>query len=42
MDGDENVASERLLARVPDAQTYMTRVGYGYIRRFGAGRVRQS
>ena len=42
LDEDENVASERLFARVPDAQTYMTRVGYGYIRRFGAGRVRRS
>ncbi len=42
IDADENVASERLRARVPDAQIYMTRVGYGYIRRFGAGRVRPS
>ena len=41
MDVDENVASEHLLARVPDSQTYMTRVGYGYVRRFGAGRTRQ-
>ncbi len=38
---DEDVASERLLARIPDAQTYVTRVGYGYIRRFGAGRIQK-
>ena len=41
MDINEDVASERLLARIPDAQTYMTRVGYGYIRRFGAGRIQK-
>jgi hypothetical protein len=42
MDADENAASDHLRAHVPDAQTYLTRVGYGYVRRFGAGRVRQS
>lgn len=41
MDGDEIVAGNRLLIRIPDAQTWMTRVGYGYIRRFGAGRSRR-
>jgi hypothetical protein len=40
MDDSEMAAGDRLRARVPDAQTWMTRVvGYGYIRRFGAGRV---
>ena len=40
MDAGEMAASERLRQRVPDAQTWMLRVGYDYIRRFGAGRVR--
>lgn len=39
MDADQVAAGDRL--RLPDAQTWMTRVGYGYIRRFGAGRVRK-
>lgn len=38
MDADEIVAGDRLLVRNPDAQIWMTRVGYGYIRRFGARR----
>lgn len=38
MDTDEVVTGDRLRARFPDAQIWMTRVGYGYIRRFGAGR----
>jgi len=41
MDADEMVARDRLFARVPDAQTWMVRVGYGYLRRFGAGRSRR-
>lgn len=41
MDADEIVTGDRLLARCPDAQIWMTRVGYGYIRRFGAGRGRR-
>jgi hypothetical protein len=40
MDEDEDTASERLRQHVPDAQIYVTRIGYGYVRRFGAGRVR--
>jgi hypothetical protein len=40
MDADEIVAGDRLIVRIPDAQTWMTRVGYGYIRRLGAGRAR--
>lgn len=42
MDADEIVAGDRLRARIPDAQTWMTRVGYGYIRRFGAGHSRRT
>jgi hypothetical protein len=42
MDADEIIAGDRLRSRLPDAQTWMTRIGYGYIRRFGAGRVRKS
>lgn len=36
MDVDEIVAGDHLLSRIPDAQIWMTRVGYGYTRRFGA------
>lgn len=42
MDADEIVAGDRLRVHVPDAQTWMTRVGYGYIRRFGTGRSRNA
>jgi hypothetical protein len=42
MDADELVAGDRLVTRIPDAQTWMTRVGYGYVRRFGAGRARKA
>ena len=42
MDADEDGADDRLLARMPDAQIYMTRVGYGYIRHFRGGRVRHA
>ena len=41
MDVDEIVAGDRLRGRIPDAQTWMTRIGYGYIRRFGAGHLRR-
>jgi hypothetical protein len=36
IDTDELVASDRLLARHPDAQAWLTRVGSRYARRFGA------
>ncbi len=35
MDADEIAASDRLLARNPDAQVWLTRVGSRYARRFG-------
>ncbi|MSP38088.1 MAG: hypothetical protein EXR70_06325 [Deltaproteobacteria bacterium] len=35
IDGDELVASDRLLAKHPDAQTWLLRVGSRYVRRFG-------
>ncbi len=41
MDADEIVAGDRLLSRVPDAQMWMTRVGYGYTRRFGGATLRR-
>jgi hypothetical protein len=41
VDGDEMAASDRLLARRPDAQVWMRRVGSPYDRRFG-GRLRWS
>jgi len=40
IDADEDVASDRLDARLPDAQIWMKRVGYLHVRRFG-GRVHQ-
>ena len=36
IDADELVASDRLLARHPDAQVWLRRVGSRYARRFGA------
>jgi hypothetical protein len=41
MDADEMTASRRMDARLPDAQVWMVRVGYPYVRRFGAGRLRR-
>ena len=38
MDMDELAASDRLLARHPDAQVWLIRVGSRYARRFGASR----
>jgi hypothetical protein len=35
IDGDEIAASDRLLARHPDAQIWMRQVGSRYARRFG-------
>jgi hypothetical protein len=35
MDADELTASDRLLARVPNAQIWLRRVGSRYARRFG-------
>ena len=37
IDTDELLASDRLLARHPDAQVWLRRVGSHYARRFGAG-----
>jgi hypothetical protein len=36
IDADELLASDRLLARHPDAQVWLRRVGSRYARRFGA------
>jgi hypothetical protein len=41
MDCDEIAAGDHLLIRVPDAQMWMTRVGFGYTRRFGAAFLRR-
>jgi hypothetical protein len=41
MDADELAADERLLARVPDAQMWMDRVGYRYTVRFGGASLRR-
>jgi hypothetical protein len=35
MDADEMAADNRLLARIPDAQLWATRVGFGYLYHFG-------
>ena len=42
MDSDEMLASRRMDARLPDAQVWMVRVGYPYVYRFGAGRIRRA
>jgi hypothetical protein len=38
IDVDEASAADRLLARIPNAQTWVRRVGSPYIRRFGPAR----
>lgn len=35
IDSDELAASDHLLARVPDAQIWLKRIGSRYVRRFG-------
>jgi hypothetical protein len=35
IDADELAASDRLLARIPDAQVWLRRIGSRYVRRFG-------
>jgi len=37
IDPDDYTATERLLARLPDAQIWLTRVGDGYLHRIGGG-----
>ena len=39
IDADELAASDRLLARQPDAQIWIIRVGTRYARRFGSQRA---
>jgi len=41
IDADEMIACDRLEARVPDPQVWLTRVGLGYARRFGPRPRRQ-
>jgi hypothetical protein len=38
IDADELAASDRLLARVPDAQIWLRRIGSRYAHRFGLSR----
>ena len=38
MDVDEMAASRRMDTLLPDAQVWMVRVGYSYVRRIGGGR----
>jgi len=42
IDADETAASDRLLARVPNAQTWLRRIGSPYIRRFGPAHTERS
>jgi hypothetical protein len=37
IDADDYTATERLLARLPDAQIWLTRVGDRYLHRIGSG-----
>ena len=41
MDAERTAAGDRLRQRLPDAQTWMMRIGCPYTRRFGAGGVRR-
>jgi len=41
IDEDEMKAGDRLLARVPDAQIWMVRVGSRYVHRFGGREQRE-
>lgn len=41
MDANVEMAGTRLRTRIPDAQTWMMRVGYDYIRRFGMSHFRR-
>jgi hypothetical protein len=42
IDADEVTAADRLLARIPNAQTWVRRVGSPYVRRFGSARTGRS
>ncbi|BBD64766.1 hypothetical protein NIES4072_15700 [Nostoc commune NIES-4072] len=42
MDTDEINASKRLETRYPDAQIWFVRIGFRYVRRFGAGRIHKT
>jgi hypothetical protein len=42
IDPRESAAADRLLARIPNAQTWVRRVGSPYIRRFGPSRTERS
>ncbi len=42
MHTNEITASARLEERYPDAQIWIVRVGYRYVRRFGAGRIQKT
>jgi hypothetical protein len=43
VDADELAASDRLMARIPNAQIWLRRVGSRYVRRFGwRGRLEAS
>ena len=39
IDTSEINASKRLETRYPDAQIWFVKIGYRYVRRFGAGRI---
>jgi hypothetical protein len=41
MDEDELAACDRLRERLPDAQTWMVRVGSRYVHRFGGASLRK-
>jgi len=41
LDDDELVACDRLRTRIPNAQTWMVRVGSRYVHRFGGASLRK-
>lgn len=42
MDANEITASARLEERYPNAQIWIVRVGYRYVRGFGSGRIQKT
>ena len=42
IDADETSASDRLLSRLPNAQTWLRRIGSPFIRRFGPSRTERA
>ncbi len=42
IDADETTASDRLLSRIPNAKTWLRKIGSPFIRRFGSSRAERA